>query len=542
MRALRRHRGLILAALGWALVAAPAHAAGPVTVPLLVPERADVPPPGWRLTPGAAIARAAAVEKVRAAGPARPRAFLHGSRRWRVSFYRARKEVAQVEVDDRSGRVVEAWTGPQVEWVMARGNPGAFGRSANAPWIWIGLSLLFLLPFARPPLRWAHADLAVLLAFGLSYAAFGAADLDLSVPTVYPLLAWLLVRMLVVAARGTAPLPELLSPAVLWRITAALIAFRVALNIVDGNVIDVGYSGVIGADRLIHGHELYGGFPPDDAHGDTYGPVLYALYVPFRLLFGWSGRWDALPAAHAAAITFDLSCIILLWALGRRLGGARMAALLPYLWVTYPFTLLVANSGANDALPAALVLLALLLAGRPFASGAATAAAGLTKFAQLSLLPLFAGRRPAAWAGAAVVGVLALGPLAVGGRLDVFWERTLGFQADRGSPFSVWGLYDGLDTLQLAVQAAAIGLALAVAVWPRRRDTAAIAALAAAVLIAAQLGVDHWFYLYLVWFAPLVWLALLSSGRSTGSIESARRREDAVTSTPLSHGSSSAAS
>jgi hypothetical protein len=30
------------------------------------------------------------------------------------------------------------------------------------------------------------------------------------------------------------------------------------------------------------------------------------------------------------------------------------------------------------------------------------------------------------------------------------------------------------------------------------------------VLIAAQLGADHWFYLYLVWFAPLVWIALLS--------------------------------
>jgi hypothetical protein len=36
-----------------------------------------------------------------------------------------------------------------------------------------------------------------------------------------------------------------------------------------------------------------------------------------------------------------------------------------------------------------------------------------------------------------------------------------------------------------------------------------VAALAAAVLIAAQIGADHWFYLYLVWFAPLVWLALL---------------------------------
>jgi hypothetical protein len=533
----------VLAVLAGAAVA---HAAGPAQVPVTVPERLDVPPSGWRLTPGAAIARAAAVPKVRAAGPARPRAYLHGPRRWRVSFYRAREQVAQVEVDDRTGRVLEAWTGPQVDWLMARGDPRAFGRSANAPWVWAGLSLLFLAPFARRPLRWAHADLAVLLAFGLSYAAFGAADLALSVPSVYPLLAYLLVRMLVVAVRGTAPLPAArLSPAALWRLTAALIAFRVTLNVVDGNVIDVGYSGVIGAYRLLHGLPLYGAFPADDLHGDTYGPLLYAAYVPFVWLFGWSGRWDDLPAAHAAAVTFDLACVALLWALGRRLGGTRLGALLPYLWVSYPFTLLVSNSGANDALPAALVLLALLLAGRPAARGAAVAAAGLTKLAQFALLPLFAGRRPAALAGAAAAIAVSLGPLAASGRLDTFWARTLGFQAGRGSPFSVWGLYGGLEGLHLAVQAAAVGLALAVAVWPRRRDTATLAALAAAVLIALQLGLDHWFYLYLVWFAPLVWIALVaqdSSGRSTGSIASARRRPEAVTSTALSHGSSSAAS
>ena len=77
---------------------------------------------------------------------------------------------------------------------------------------------------------------------------------------------------------------------------------------VDGNVIDVGYAGVIGADRLAGGAPLYGAFPPDNAHGDTYGPVAYAAYVPFELLLPWSGSWDDLPAAHAAAVAFDLGC------------------------------------------------------------------------------------------------------------------------------------------------------------------------------------------------------------------------------------------
>ena len=37
-----------------------------------------------------------------------------------------------------------------------------------------------------------------------------------------------------------------------------LVAFRAGLNVVDSNVIDVGYSGVIGADRIVDGDELYG--------------------------------------------------------------------------------------------------------------------------------------------------------------------------------------------------------------------------------------------------------------------------------------------
>jgi hypothetical protein len=38
-----------------------------------------------------------------------------------------------------------------------------------------------------------------------------------------------------------------------------------------------------------------------------------------------------------------------------------------------------------------------------------------------------------------------------------------------------------------------------------------IAALAAAVLIAFQIAADHWFYLYVVWFAPLVFVALFAA-------------------------------
>ena len=94
------------------------------------------------------------------------------------------------------------------------------------------------------------------------------------------------------------------------------------------------------------------------------------------------------------------------------------------------------------------------------------------------------------------------------GGLHEFYDRTLGFQASRGSPFSIWGLY-GWDTAQAVVQVAAVLLAVAVAFLPRRRDLVGLSALAAAVLIALQLGVTHWFYLYIVWFLGPALIALL---------------------------------
>jgi hypothetical protein len=420
-----------------------------------------------------------------------PRTYLrarHEPRgRWVVSMYvsPSGQEQAQVHVDDRTGRVLEAWTGVQARWPMARGYPGAFGRAVNRPWIWIGLSVLFALPFLRGPPRMLHVDVAVLLAFGLSYAAFNAADIDLSVPTVYPLLAYLLARMLWVAWHPP-PAPRLRASAQ-WLLPALmfLIGVRIALN-VTGNVIDVGTASVIGADRLAHGEPLYGAFPATVPHGDTYGPVTYAAYVPFELLL------PPRAAAHAAALAFDLGCLALLW----RIGGLLPA----YLWASYPFTALVSASGSNDALVPLLLLAALITTGA--ARGALAALAGLAKLAPLALAPLLVGRRPVALLAFAVTFVLAVAPFDLG----TLYDRTVAFQAERDSPFSIWA---DAEAIQRLVQVGALALALLVAFVPRRRDLPTIAALAAAVLIALQLGADHWFYLYLVWFVPLMWLALL---------------------------------
>ena len=46
----------------------------------------------------------------------------------------------------------------------------------------------------------------------------------------------------------------------------------------------------------------------------------------------------------------------------------------------------------------------------------------------------------------------------------------------------------------------------------RPADAAQVAALGAAVTIAVQLPALHWFYMYIVWFLPLVLIGVLAAG------------------------------
>jgi hypothetical protein len=515
--------------------------------PIPVPA-SDVPPPGKRLSANRVLAIAGALPKMKAVrakyAGSFGGAYLKPPLHWQVSYFSrgGKKEIGQVIIDDLSGRVLEQWTGFQVAWTMARGYPGAFGRHVNALYIWLPLCVLFVLPFIdfRRPFSLLHLDLLVLLSFSISLAFFNHGRIFASVPLAYPPLLYLLARMLALSRarpsrRPARPLRLLVPPSWLAFGIVFLLGFRIALNVVDSNVIDVGYAGVIGAQRIVQGKPLYGSYPSDNEHGDTYGPVNYEAYVPFQQLFGWSGHWDDLPAAHAAAIAFDLLALALIFLLGRRVRGPTLGIALAYAWVSYPFTLYSLENNANDTLVAVLVLAALLAATSAAARGALAALAGLTKFAPLALAPLLAThglrgsqgpagndasvaptaqriRRLALFLAAlALAGALACIPALSHDSLHTIYRRTLAYQADRGSPFSVWGLYGGLGGVQAAVQIAAVALTVALALIPRPRDLVALAAACAAVIIAVQLGIDHWFYLYIPWFAALVLLALLGS-------------------------------
>jgi hypothetical protein len=460
---------------------------------------------------------------------------------WEVGFFKGDQELALVFVDPASGRITESWTGYQVAWSMARGYPGAFGRKVNAPYVWLPLCAFFLLGLLdyRRLGRIAHLDLLAILGFGASQFFFNEGNIGISVPLVYPVLLYIGARMAWIGFRGRGePLRPSLSTTWLAVGIVFLLAFRIALNIADSNVIDVGYSGVTGADHVTHGQSIYGAgrFPDDNAFGDTYGPANYYAYVPFELALPWSGSWDDLPAAHAAAIAFDLLTIAGLFLVGRRMrtgpAGVRLGTVMAFAWAACPYTAYALESNSNDELVSALLVGVLLLVRSAPGRGAMTAIAGLTKFAPLPLAPLFAtgvregerslpggfarrlrevvgGRQTAMFAiGFLLIAALLLAGPAIDPGLGTFWDRTIASQADRSSPFSVWGQVSSLDWLRRAMEVGVAVLAIGVAFVPRTRTLRQVAALAALVTIGIELILKHWFYLYIPWFLPFFIIAL----------------------------------
>jgi hypothetical protein len=464
---------------------------------------------------------------------------------WEVGYFAHGKEVALVVVDPTTGLVRESWTGYQVAWKMARGYSGAFGHRLDAPYVFLPLCALFLVGLIdwRRPRRVANLDLLVLLGFGISHIWFNRGEIGVSVPLQYPPLLYLLARALWIGFRGRGEGLRPVWPAA-WLLVAALflIGVRVGLNMADSGVIDVGYASEVGASRIAHGEPIYDNFPEDVSQGDTYGPVNYYAYVPFERIWPWSGTWNDLPAAHGAAIFFDLATFALLIFLGMRIrpgpAGKRLAATLAFGWAAYPYTAFTLESNSNDTLVALLLVATLLVLARSIARGALAALATLTKFAPALLVPMLAtysapsaggadeggveddparSAPPSSVTGPAVgrflvafIGMTALLMLwpAINPGLHTFYERTIAYQGGRDSPFSIWGQVPSLEPLRIALLVATGALSLLLAFRPRQKTLVQVAALGAALLIAVQLTMHHWFYLYIVWFYPLLLVAL----------------------------------
>jgi hypothetical protein len=478
---------------------------------------------------------------------------------WTVKIWWGKAgEIAEGRVDDASGVVLEAWTGPQVAWKMGRGYKGAFGGDKiNDPWIWGAFCLAFLLGLAdfRRPLSLRNLDLVMLLSPTASLWYFNHGDIFTAVPLFYPALAWVIARGVWIGVTGRGSRARVLWPT--WILLAAavfLAGFRIGLNVQASNVIDVGYSGVVGAERIVTGEAPWGNFPiegnlkacgPADAsgeirnriqtngrcesanpQGDTYGPVAYEAYIPGYLVRGWSGKWDDLPAAHFTSIAFDLLSMLGLWLVGRRFGGFRLAAMLAFAWAAYPFTQYASSSNTNDSIMPCLLIFGFWLASSPVGRGVFGALSGWTKFASLVVAPLwltYPDRRPsrrfvAGFVGAtlAAFSVVLLEPSPLH-ELRVFWDRTVTWQIGRDSPFSLWDWKQyyarGLPNLKLVqhfLQAVLVAGAIAAPFFPRHKSPLQLAALTAALLAGFELVLTYWLYTYIPWFFPFAAIALLA--------------------------------
>jgi hypothetical protein len=560
--------GLVALALGGA-----AHAAVP-TAPVydsrgnLIGTPFAPPPEEPLLTEEDAIGRALANEKI--AGwldryPAESltdeASFDDDAKVWTVKVWSDLPDAGQValaKVDDTSGAVTEAWTGPQVAWKMARGYDGAFGRKINNPWIWGSLCAVFFLGLAnlRRPLSLRNLDLLVLLSFGISLYFFNRGEVFTAMPLVYPPLLYLLGRMAWIGWKGRGSPARPLWP--VWLLLAAtvfLAGFRFGMNLRASNVIDVGLAGVIGAQRIVEDGQMPYGHMPDDegeecgepdsdgyvreriqtngrcevanGRGDTYGPVSYLAYVPGFVTMGYDYEWDYLPAAHFTSLLWDALALIGLGVLGFRFGGLRLGTTLAFAWAAYPFTQYVSSSNSNDAIMPALLVWGLVFVTSAPARGLFAGLAAWTKFACLLLLPLWASypkatrwpRQQLLFAGGLALAtllafwVLLLEPDPLHAA-RVFWDRTFGWQLSRPSPFSIWDWdeypgYPDLHVLQTVLKGLLLVGAVALAFVPRTRNVVQLAALTGALLIGFELVLTHWFYLYIPWFFPFVAFALL---------------------------------
>jgi hypothetical protein len=486
----------------------------------------------------------------------------YGNGAWTVNVWSgAAGEIATGKVDDATGSVLEAWTGPEVAWKMARGSKGAFGGTKiNNPALWLAFCAVFFIGLAdwRRILSLRNADLLMFLSFSISLWFFNDGNVFAAMPLVYPGLVWLLARSLWIGLRDRPSRGAVVWPVwVLVGATVFLAGFRVGLNIRDSNVIDVGYSGVIGADRIWHGQSPYAHFPtegdrptcgPADANGevrdrvqtngrcetandrgDTYGPFAYEAYLPGYWAFGWSGKWDKLPAVHATAILWDLLTLLGLGLVGLRLGGPRLGATFGFAWAAWPFSQYVSNSNTNDAIQPALLVWGFYFASSPRARGVLAALASWTKFAPLLLLPLWSGYPEARRVRPRVVFLVAFLVTTLLVFIPLFFEqspwhaagtffhRTFGYQFGRDSPFSLWdwqqyhasGLPD-LHLIQQVLEGLLVAGAAALFWWPRHRSPLRLAAFTSVLLIGFELVLTHWFYLYLPWFFPFAAIALLA--------------------------------
>jgi hypothetical protein len=387
---------------------------------------------------------------------------------------------------------------------------------------WAACFVLGLLDWRRP-WRVEHLDLLALA--GFFPVAMLISD-DLSQAGLWlaaVCLGWLFARMLG-AAFGAWRMPELrpsISSRRLGLAILILLLVRVGTVTAAGNILDVGQASSLGAWRVLHGLHLYGAVSWHGPGGlrivrpDSYGPFAYYAYIPFVAIF---------PPAPAPigtllpAVCFDALTLAGLHTLGRRLGGRPLAHAFVFAYLLYPFPDLSLMAQTNDALIAALCVWTIVAAERPVVRGLLIAAAVLTKFVPALLAVQFLGpgrgRVRYALTLAASLAAMLTWPLITSGAAQ-FLDSTFGYQLMQrggGVQSSIWTyLPDAAIAARAVLAAALVLLALSPMVRPPVHNARQYAALAAALLIGAQLLLGYWFYSYLTWCYPLLIIAIIQA-------------------------------
>ena len=391
------------------------------------------------------------------------------------------KEIAVAGVDDETWDVEYAWVGDQIGWAMARGEGSL--RQAGQLLVRVGSAGARLRP-GLPPYRQAplgaQSRRPGATWFLVSHGFFREGIVYEAVLLWYLPLIYLFARTLLMGF-GIGERVERTSNFPTWLLLGlACLACGLVLGLnLDSRVIDVGYAGVVGADLILDGTIPYGNMPQEVGTGDTYGPLNYLLYVPFIVLFGFSGEWDFLPAAHALSALAYVAGALALFIAGWRLSGSKVAAALTFAWAAFPYTL-AANNNTNDIVVAAIAAIGLAAASSPLGRGATIVAGFSVKLYPIILAPLWmmhdgvARRRPIVDFVVGGVGVLLLTfwVLVMDGRpieaARLFYEKTIAFQGTRESPWTIFSQVPEVGFLQQPLLAGVILLAFVVAVWPRR--------------------------------------------------------------------------
>jgi hypothetical protein len=326
-----------------------------------------------------------------------------------------------------------------------------------------------------------------------------------------------------------------------WQIVAAVgICMHLGVAVV-ANVADVGEASVLGARALLHGNAPYGDAATVKIFGDTYGPLMYALYVPAAAVF------SKVVAAKAMAILGHLVLGVTVVCAGRRVLGSMNSALIPLsLWLLIPGGAYALSVGAHDDWVAAAAIGAIVVAS-PFVCGLLLGCAVGMKIFPAVLLPLLLARHRTPTSQLKLIAGCIL-PIALGvalvalvepSALSLIVDKTIANQGLRGGvqvwnipfdrwsldlPFNFWSLWD--DQIP-AVHLLAKGAVVVGALFIARRvgaDTplAKFLVLGAGTMCMLLLVLNNLSWNYLSWLVPflaLAWAGTVRKPEAVGTVD-----------------------